>query len=98
MNSNGLRLWPSPPASQVRGEQRNRLLMAELALLLRSQVFLFEPQARPIEQGFDSAFGHFEGLGDLPVAHILQFARIKPKAVLFGQTLRHLPDLPARLV
>src|SRR6266849_3357549 len=96
--ADGLGLRAAQLAGEVGSQKWDRLLVGELTLPLRGEVFLLEAEAGPVEQGLDRALGHLQGARDLAVAHVLELAQGQDEPVLLGQALRDLPDLAASLV
>src|SRR5437588_106448 len=95
MIPDGFGLGPSQLPSQIRRQQRQGLLVAELSLALRSEVLLLEPETRPVEERLDRAFGHLQRLGDLAIAHVLELAQGQGEPVRLRPPLGHVPGLPA---
>src|SRR5690348_7541277 len=60
----GLGLIPPQLARDVGREQRDRLLVVELACRLERDELLLEAKARPVEQRLDRAFGHLQDGSD----------------------------------
>src|ERR1700681_1394313 len=56
--ADGFGLGASKLAGQVRRQEGNGLLVAQLAFAFRGDVFLLETQARTVKQGLDGALRH----------------------------------------